>query len=80
MAGALYWQRDSETKSGWSIYTLHGLIPLEDLSETLSVISVFSKRMPMRVGAGTVFPPSLSGSTPPQVSALFVKIRLSPNF
>jgi ergothioneine biosynthesis protein EgtB len=30
----LYWQRDSETKSGWSIYTLHGLIPLEDLSET----------------------------------------------
>lgn len=30
----LYWQRDSETKSGWSIYTLRGLIPLEDLSET----------------------------------------------
>ncbi len=30
----LYWQRDSETRSGWSIYTLHGLIPLEDLSET----------------------------------------------
>lgn len=30
----LYWQRDSETKSGWSIYTLHGLTPLEDLSET----------------------------------------------
>lgn len=29
----LYWQRDSETKSGWSIYTLHGLMPLEDLSE-----------------------------------------------
>ncbi|HEY0161512.1 MAG TPA: ergothioneine biosynthesis protein EgtB, partial [Edaphobacter sp.] len=30
----LYWQRDSETRSGWSIYTLRGLIPLEDLSET----------------------------------------------
>lgn len=30
----LYWHRDSETKSGWSIYTLHGMIPLEDLSET----------------------------------------------
>ncbi|MEG9438092.1 ergothioneine biosynthesis protein EgtB [Edaphobacter sp. HDX4] len=30
----MYWQRDSETKSGWSIYTMHGLIPLEDLSET----------------------------------------------
>ncbi|HTF70225.1 MAG TPA: ergothioneine biosynthesis protein EgtB [Edaphobacter sp.] len=30
----LYWQRDSETKSGWSIYTLRGLIPLEDLAET----------------------------------------------
>lgn len=30
----LYWLRDSETKSGWSIYTMHGLIPLEDLSET----------------------------------------------
>jgi len=30
----LYWQRDSETKSGWAIYTLRGLIPLEDLSET----------------------------------------------
>ena len=30
----LYWQRDSATQSGWSIYTLHGFIPLEDLSET----------------------------------------------
>lgn len=30
----LYWQRDPATKSGWSIYTLHGFIPLEDLSET----------------------------------------------
>lgn len=30
----LYWLRDSDTKSGWSIYTLHGLVPLEDLSET----------------------------------------------
>jgi ergothioneine biosynthesis protein EgtB len=30
----LYWQRDSATKSGWSIYTLHGLVPLDDLSET----------------------------------------------
>ncbi len=30
----LYWQRDASTKSGWCIYTLHGFIPLEDLSET----------------------------------------------
>jgi ergothioneine biosynthesis protein EgtB len=30
----LYWHRDNTTKSGWSIYTLHGFIPLEDLSET----------------------------------------------
>lgn len=30
----LYWQRDSATKSGWSIFTLHGFQPLEDLSET----------------------------------------------
>ena len=30
----LYWQRDPKTKSGWSIYTLHGFKPLEDLSET----------------------------------------------
>jgi ergothioneine biosynthesis protein EgtB len=30
----LYWQRDSAATSGWSIYTLHGLRPLEDLSET----------------------------------------------
>ena len=30
----LYWQRDAATKSGWSIYTLHRFIPLEDISET----------------------------------------------
>ncbi|HEY6373988.1 MAG TPA: ergothioneine biosynthesis protein EgtB [Edaphobacter sp.] len=30
----LYWQRDTTTKSGWRIYTLHGFVPLEDLSET----------------------------------------------
>jgi ergothioneine biosynthesis protein EgtB len=30
----LYWQRDNSTKSGWCIFTLHGFIPLEDLSET----------------------------------------------
>lgn len=30
----LYWQRDSETKSGWCIYTLGGFQPLEGLSET----------------------------------------------
>ena len=30
----LYWQRDPATQSGWSIYTLHGFIPLDDLSET----------------------------------------------
>ena len=30
----LYWRRDETTNSGWSIYTLHGFRPLEDLSET----------------------------------------------
>ncbi|WP_260703895.1 ergothioneine biosynthesis protein EgtB [Edaphobacter flagellatus] len=30
----LYWQRDPAAKAGWSIYTLHGFMPLEDLSET----------------------------------------------
>ena len=30
----LYWRRDESTNSGWSIYTLHGFRPLEDLSET----------------------------------------------
>ena len=30
----LYWQRDTATKSGWSIYTLQGFLPLDDLSET----------------------------------------------
>ncbi|HWZ50553.1 MAG TPA: ergothioneine biosynthesis protein EgtB [Granulicella sp.] len=30
----LYWQQDPATASGWCIYTLHGLTPLEQLSET----------------------------------------------
>jgi ergothioneine biosynthesis protein EgtB len=30
----LYWQRDEKTRSGWSIYTMHGFMPLEELSET----------------------------------------------
>ena len=30
----LYWQRDPATHSGWRIYTLHGFLPLDDLSET----------------------------------------------
>jgi ergothioneine biosynthesis protein EgtB len=30
----LYWHQDSSTHSGWCIYTLHGFIPLDDLSET----------------------------------------------
>jgi ergothioneine biosynthesis protein EgtB len=30
----LYWRRDSETKSGWCVFTLHGFQPLEELSET----------------------------------------------
>ncbi|HEX4650723.1 MAG TPA: ergothioneine biosynthesis protein EgtB, partial [Granulicella sp.] len=30
----LYWHQDSATHSGWCIYTLHGFIPLDDLSET----------------------------------------------
>lgn len=30
----LYWRRDSGTKSGWSIYTLHGWRSLGELSET----------------------------------------------
>ena len=30
----LYWQRDPTTRSGWSIFTLDGMRPLEQLSET----------------------------------------------
>ena len=30
----LYWRRDSSTRSGWQVYTLHGFRPLDDLSET----------------------------------------------
>ena len=30
----LYWQQDKATESGWSVYTMHGLRPLEQLSET----------------------------------------------
>jgi ergothioneine biosynthesis protein EgtB len=30
----LYWRRDENTNSGWSIYTLHGFRSLDDLSET----------------------------------------------
>jgi ergothioneine biosynthesis protein EgtB len=30
----LYWQRDPAAKSGWSVYTMHGFKPLEELSET----------------------------------------------
>lgn len=30
----LYWQRDSATRSGWCIFTLHGWQPLDALSET----------------------------------------------
>jgi ergothioneine biosynthesis protein EgtB len=30
----LYWHQDPSTHSGWCIYTLHGFIPLDDLSET----------------------------------------------
>jgi ergothioneine biosynthesis protein EgtB len=30
----LYWRRDDTTTSGWSIYTLNGFRPLEELSET----------------------------------------------
>jgi ergothioneine biosynthesis protein EgtB len=30
----LYWQTDTNTNSGWRIYTLHGFQPLDDLSET----------------------------------------------
>jgi ergothioneine biosynthesis protein EgtB len=30
----LYWRRDTATKSGWSIYTLHGWRSLGELSET----------------------------------------------
>jgi len=30
----LYWHQDPATHSGWCIYTLHGFIPLDDLSET----------------------------------------------
>ena len=30
----LYWRHDETTNSGWSIFTLHGWRPLEDISET----------------------------------------------
>ncbi|MBB5342523.1 ergothioneine biosynthesis protein EgtB [Tunturibacter empetritectus] len=30
----LYWRRDEETNSGWSIYTMQGFRSLDDLSET----------------------------------------------
>ena len=30
----LYWRRDDRTRSGWSVYTLHGTRSLDDLSET----------------------------------------------
>jgi ergothioneine biosynthesis protein EgtB len=30
----LYWRRDQATNSGWSIFTLKGFMPLDDLSET----------------------------------------------
>jgi ergothioneine biosynthesis protein EgtB len=30
----LYWQRDPATKAGWSVYTMYGFKPLEELSET----------------------------------------------
>src|ERR1700760_3229558 len=33
-ASPLYWQRDPATRSGWSIFTLEGTRPLEQLSET----------------------------------------------
>ena len=30
----LYWHPDAATHSGWSLYTLHGFVPLDGLSET----------------------------------------------
>jgi ergothioneine biosynthesis protein EgtB len=30
----LYWRADADTQSGWSVYTLHGFQPLDELSET----------------------------------------------
>jgi len=30
----LYWQRESKAKSGWSVFTMNGFRPLEELSET----------------------------------------------
>ena len=30
----LYWQRTNDTQSGWTIFTLHGFRPLEDLLDT----------------------------------------------
>jgi ergothioneine biosynthesis protein EgtB len=30
----LYWRRDEMTESGWSVFTLHGWRPLDELSET----------------------------------------------
>ena len=30
----LYWQRDETTQSGWSVFTVHGVRSMDDLSET----------------------------------------------
>ena len=57
--------RDSETKSGWSIYTLRGLIPLKSSPRRPSVISASSKPMPTPAGQAIGCPRNSSGSTPP---------------
>jgi ergothioneine biosynthesis protein EgtB len=30
----MYWQRDSAAKAGWTVYTMHGFVPLDEISET----------------------------------------------
>jgi ergothioneine biosynthesis protein EgtB len=30
----LYWQRDASAKTGWTIFTMHGFAPLDEISET----------------------------------------------
>ncbi len=73
----LYWRRDESTDSGWSIFTLHGWQPLEDLSETpVCHLSLFEAdayarftghRLPTRVRVGTRRHPTVRwGNTNPR--------------
>ena len=61
----LYWQRDSSTQTGWSVFTLHGFRPLEASSKPLSATSACSKPMPLPAGRVCASPLNSSGNTRP---------------